>query len=68
MDDETFNQSIRKFLRLVGVSSQREIEKAVASALERKALAGHETLTATMTLRIPALELEVDFDGELKLE
>lgn len=62
MDDETLNLSIRKFLKMVGVNSQREIEHAVA-----KAGTGTETLAATMTLEIPALGFKVTFDGEIKL-
>ena len=65
MNEETFNLSIRKFLKLVGVSSQREIEQAVA-----KALANGERATsfpATMTLEIPGLKLDVTFDGEIHL-
>ena len=62
MDNETLNLSIRKFLKMVGVNSQREIEHAVA-----KAVAGTETLAATMTLEIPALQLKVRFDGEIHL-
>ena len=60
--DETLNLSIRKFLKIVGVNSQREIEHAVA-----KAVAGTETLAATMTLEIPALRFKVTFDGDIKL-
>ena len=63
MDDETLNLSIRKFLKMVGVSSQREIEQAVA-----KAGAATGPLAATMTLEIPQLGLNVKFDGEIKLE
>ena len=62
MDDETLNLSIRKFLKMVGVKSQREIEQAVATA----AGGGAETLAATMTLEIPQLGLKVKFDGEIK--
>ena len=47
---------------MVGVNSQREIEHAVA-----KAVAGTETLAATMTLEIPQLGLKVKFDGDIKL-
>ena len=61
-NDETLNLSIRKFLKIVGVNSQREIEHAVA-----KAVAGTETLAATMTLEIPALRFKVTFDGDIKL-
>ena len=68
MDEETFNISIRKFLKVVGVSSQREIEQAVGKAIADGRLAGDETLAATMTLRIGALPLEVIFDGEIRLQ
>jgi Family of unknown function (DUF6494) len=67
MDEEAFNISIRKFLKVVGVSSQREIEQAVARARQEGKVAGTETLPATMTLDIPALGLHVVFDGEIKL-
>ena len=67
MDNETLNLSIRKFLKVVGVNSQREIEQAVAKAVAAGAIAGTETLAATMTLEIPALQLKVRFDGEIHL-
>ncbi|HJV60808.1 MAG TPA: DUF6494 family protein [Albitalea sp.] len=68
MNDETFNLSIRKFLKVVGVSSQREIEQAVSHALASGALKGNETLPAVMTLEIAALKLKVQFDGDVALE
>ena len=68
MNQETFNLSIRKFLKTVGVSSQREIEQAVAKDIAAGAISGVETLAATMTLRIAGLQLEVHFDGEIRLE
>ena len=46
MDQETFNLSIRKFLKMVGVNSQREIEQAVARALESGEIAGTESFPA----------------------
>jgi hypothetical protein len=67
MNEETFNMSLRKFLKTVGVNSQREIEQAVAKALDDKRLAGHETLPATMTLNVAGLSLNVVFDGEIRL-
>ena len=67
MDEETLNLSIRKFLKMVGVSSQREIEHAVAAAIDSGAIAGTEALAATMTLEISALQLKVKFDGEIQL-
>jgi hypothetical protein len=68
MDNEAFNQSIRKFLRTVGVKSQQEIEQAVAKASASGAIAGTETFPATMTLRVAGLQLEVEFDGEIRLQ
>lgn len=68
MDQETFNLSIRKFLKMVGVNSQREIEQAVQSALQQGRLRGEETFPAKVTLEIPALGLKVPFDGEIKLK
>ena len=68
MNEETLNLSIRKFLKMIGVSSQREIEQAVARAIASGAVAGTEALAATVTLDIVALQLNVKFDGEIKLE
>jgi hypothetical protein len=68
MDDETFNISLRKFLKMVGVSSQREIEQAVARALQESAIAGTESFPATMTLEIAGLKLRTRFDGEIRLQ
>ena len=68
MNEETFNLSIRKFLKMVGVSSQREIEHAVAKAIEAGTLKGSGSLPATMTLDVPSLRLSVKFDGEITLD
>lgn len=68
MNEETFNLSIRKYLKVVGISSQREIERAVAKAMADGAITGTETFPATMTLDIAGLKLNVKFDGEIKLE
>ncbi len=68
MDDNALSLSVRKFLKLVGVSSQREIEQAVARALESGAAKGGESFPATMTLEVPGLKLNVKFDGKIELE
>ena len=68
MDEDALNMSIRKFLKMVGVNSQREIEHAVARALEQQALSGQQALPAKMTLQVPALNLDVSFDGEIRLQ
>jgi len=68
MDQETFNLSIRKFLKMVGVGSQREIEQAVQKALDAHRIKGEETLAAKVTLEIPSLGVKVPFDGEIRLK
>ena len=67
MNDEAFNMSIRKFLKTVGVNSQLAIEKAVRQAIARGKLKGNESVAAHMTLHIGQLELDVKFDGEVRL-
>lgn len=68
MNEETFNLELRKFLKKVGVTSQREIEKAVAAALDEKKLAGTEKLDAVMTLELPALNFTYRVDGQIALD
>ncbi len=68
MDEEALNLSIRKFLKTVGVNSQREIEHAVAKAIAAGAIAGTETFSATVTLQVEGLKLKVEFGGEIKLQ
>lgn len=68
MNDEAFNMSIRKFLKTVGVNSQLAVEKAVRKAVAEGRLKGNEVFPAAMTLTVGKLNLEVKFDGEIKLE
>jgi hypothetical protein len=68
MNEETFNLSIRKFLKMVGVNSQRDIEQAVTKALAEGAIAGGETFPARVTLEVAGLKLNVQFAGEIRLE
>ena len=67
MNDETLNISIRKFLKNVGVNSQREIEHAVQKAIAEGKIKGTETIPAVMTLEIPGLGVSVKFDGNIEL-
>jgi len=68
MDDEAFNISLRKFLKMVGVGSQREMEQAVARCLQDRSISGTESFPARMTLEIPGMKLQVHFDGEIRLQ
>jgi uncharacterized protein DUF6494 len=67
MDEEVFNLEVRKFLKRFGVTAQREIEKAVAGALQRGALTGKEVLVVNATLKIPNVLPELHIDGEIGL-
>lgn len=67
MDEEVFNLEVRKFLKRFGVTAQREIEKAVDAALQRRALQGDEVLEVHATLSIPGVLPELQIDGEISL-
>jgi len=67
MNEETFNISLRKFLKVVGVTSQREVEQAVRAAIESGKLKGNETLQAKIVLTIEAVGLKHEVDEEIKL-
>jgi hypothetical protein len=68
MNEDTLNLSIRKFLKTVGINSQREIEHAVAKAIAANAVAGTKSFPAKMTLEIPAFKVKVEFDGDISLQ
>jgi hypothetical protein len=67
MNEDAFNISIRKFLKVVGVTSQREIEQAVREAVESGKLKGSEKLTAKVVLTIDAVGLKHEVEEEIKL-
>ncbi len=67
MDEEVFNMQIRKFLKNVGVTSQREIETAVRAALDDGTLKGEETIKAKITLSIESLGVNAEIDGSIDL-
>ena len=68
MDEDVLNQQVRRFLKRTGITTQREIESAVREAVAAGRLSGGERLPASMTLRVPELDLEVRIDGEIALE
>jgi hypothetical protein len=68
MDEDRFNMSVRKFLKVVGVTSQREIEQAVRHAVDNGALKGDETLPVRVTLRLGDVGLERDITGDISLD
>lgn len=68
MNQDAFNMSIRKFLKRVGVHSQREIEAAVERGVATGRLKGTESLPVKMTLTLGGVELDVTFDDTIDLE
>ena len=68
MNEDVFNASIRKFLKTLGVTAQREIEKAVREALADGRLKGSEKLSAKATIAIGALKFTHEVGGEIELE
>jgi hypothetical protein len=67
VDEETFNMSIRKFLKTLGVTAQREIELGVRQQLENGELRGDETLEATATVRVRGVPDDVVVTGRIAL-
>ena len=67
MDEEVFNLEVRKFLKKVGIQSQREIEQAVRYNIEKGKLSGTEILSASVVLLVPDIGVEVSIDGEIGL-
>ncbi len=67
MDEEIFNMSVRKFLKKLGVTAQREIEIAVREQLEAGDLRGDETLDATATVKVAGLARDVVVTGQISL-
>lgn len=68
MNDETLNMSIRRFLKTVGVNSQLAIEKAVNRGMAEGKVKGNEVYPVQMTLTVNGLDINVKFDGEVRLE
>jgi hypothetical protein len=67
MDEDKFNTSLRGFLKKVGITSQREIEKAIRGAIADGRLKGNETLPAKMVLTIGGVNLTHEVTEEIEL-
>jgi hypothetical protein len=68
MNEEAFNVSVRKFLKKVGITSQREIEQAVRGAIAGGRLKGNEALPAKVTLSVEGVGLTIEIEGAVELE
>ena len=68
MNEDVLNVSLRKFLKKVGITSQREIEQAIRGALADGRLKGNEALPAKMVLTVDGAGLAVEIEGNIELE
>ncbi len=68
MNEDIFNMSVRKFLKKVGVTSQREIDTAIRAALADGRIGAAAPLDAKVTLSVAGVDLEVAIDGRIELE
>jgi len=68
MNEDVLNTSLRKFLKTVGVTSQREIEMAIRDAVASGRVKGNEALKARMVLTIDAVGLNHTIDSTIELE
>jgi len=68
MNEDVLNTSVRKFLKKVGVTSQRDIEQAVRTAVASGRLKGNEALPAKVILTVEGVGLSVEIEGAVELE
>jgi hypothetical protein len=68
MNEDVLNVSVRQFLKKVGITSQREIEQAVRTAVSGGRLKGDEALPAKVLLTVEAIGLAVEIEGAVELE
>jgi hypothetical protein len=68
MNEDAFNMSLRKFLKKVGITCQREIEEAVRAALAGARLKGNEALPAKVMLTVGGVDLKIEIEGAIELE
>jgi len=65
MDEDLFNMELRKFLKKVGVTSQRAIEEAVRDGVENGTLEGRRAVRATVVLSLEGLDASHTVEGEI---
>ena len=67
MDEDTLNMSVRKFLKKLGVTAQREIEGGVREGVEAGRLAGDASLPVSATVKVEGLDREIVVEGTIQL-
>jgi Family of unknown function (DUF6494) len=67
MDEEAFNLSVRRFLKKLGVTAQREIELGVRERLSAGNLGGEEKLPARAVVTVQGVDREIVVTGDIEL-
>ena len=68
MNEESFNMNLRKFLKKLGITAQREIERTISEAIENGQLKGNEVLSANARITLENTTLDLSIDGQIALE
>ena len=68
MDEEKLNISIRKFLKGVGINSQRIIEKRIRNIVENDKNADLSKVKVTMQITSPELQIDEKIDGQIDID
>ena len=66
MEEDVLNMSVRKFLKTVGVSSQRQIEESVRNAIADGTLQPGASVPVQVTLEMETLAEPFVIKGEIK--
>lgn len=68
MNEEVFNHDVRKFLKKVGITSQREIEKVITEAIDKGKLHATQSVKVSVVLQLPELGVELPIEGMIALQ
>ncbi|HFD16306.1 MAG TPA: hypothetical protein ENJ38_08395 [Rhodospirillales bacterium] len=68
MNEETFNMSVRKFLKKLGITAQRELEQRIREAVASGRLTGREELPVKARVTLPEVGLDLEVEGRIALE
>ena len=68
MDEEKLNISIRKFLKGVGINSQRIFENRIRNILENNKNANLSKVNITMQITSTELQIDEKIDGQIDID
>jgi hypothetical protein len=68
MKDETLKKAVGQFLKNVSGTAQREVEKAIRSAVASGKLKGNETITVGTTMSSERVSLNVTIYSRIELQ